>query len=594
MATKKNSRIGYVLAGRYKILEQIGKGGMSVVYLAMDDTLHKQWAVKEFKQTGARAKDAQFRKNLIAEAELMKNLDNPALPRIVDIIDADKTVFIVMDYIEGRDLGALVKNSKRLLLEEEVIDLGLQLCSVLDYLHTPDPRKGKPVIVYRDLKPENIIVDDRGMARLIDFGIARKFDEEKSSDTVVMGTKGFMAPEQLSATLQSDPRADIYSLGITLHYLVTGQNPDENTSVHPIREYNPKLSEGLEAIIAKCVQADRENRYQSCREIAYDLEHYTELTQEYRAVQQKKVNIFKGLAIAAISCLVAGIICFIISTLLKGSTYDAQIAEAVSITLNANTTPEDSDYKQKEAAYLSAIDTDDGRVEAYRGLLDDVYMADDSLSSVESERFYDLLNNHASHCGASDYASLCFDYADKLFFYKNDYGQAKKWYEEAVATNALESAYATTAQTYISICDFSENLSRKEGSDSVSENRNYAEYWNNLCERFDAVDNEESTTFSKLKLYELMLDALTGPAFVQEFKNAEISQYDLIDRVGQIRAKAEALGNEKLNYTQENLRLDTISRCETAKSVIDRIYASVIDTAHVSSAVPADQGSDMQ
>lgn len=586
MVVKKNSRMGYVLAGRYEIIRQIGEGGMSIVYLAMDDTLHKQWAVKEFKQTGARVKDEQFRKNLIAEAELMKNLDNPALPRIVDIIEADNTVFIVMDYIEGQDLGSLVRNSKRLLSEEEVIDLGLQLCSVLDYLHTPDSRKGKPVIVYRDLKPDNIIVNDRGMARLIDFGIARKFDEEKSSDTVVMGTKGFMAPEQLSTTLQTDPRADIYALGITMHYLLTGQNPDERTSVLPIREYNPQLSEGLEAIIAKCVQPDRENRYQSCREIAYDLEHYTELTKEYRAVQEKKITTFKRLAIATLSCFVAGIICFIVSAALKGSTYDAQIAEALSITLDAGTTPEDENYKQKEAAYLSAINTDDSRIEAYQSLLDD------ALSPAESEQFYDLLNDRASHCNASDYASLCYDYADKLFFYKSDYGQAKKWYEEAVVTNALDSALVTTAQTYISICDFSENLSRKEGSDSISENRNYAEYWDNLCKRFDAVDSEESTTFSKIKLYELMVDALTGPVFVQEFKNADISQQDLNDRVDQIKAKANSLANSKLNYTQENLCLDVVNRCEIARGVINRIYMSVIDTAHVSSEVSENQGSD--
>ena len=203
------AKIGAIIDGKYEILKQIGMGGMSTVYLAMDQHLNKQWAVKEIR---LRADDRESRviiQSLIAEANLMKKLDHPALPRIVDIIDSRDTIYVIMDYIEGEPLSRILEREGPQ-PEEDVLEWARQLCDVLSYLHTR-----KPPVIYRDMKPGNIMIRPDGNIRLIDFGIAREYKEGKTSDTVALGTKGYAAPEQFGGQGQTDARTDIYSLGVT-------------------------------------------------------------------------------------------------------------------------------------------------------------------------------------------------------------------------------------------------------------------------------------------------------------------------------------------------------------------------------------------
>ena len=215
------AKIGAIIDGKYEILKQIGMGGMSTVYLAMDQHLNKQWAVKEIR---LRADDRESRviiQSLIAEANLMKKLDHPALPRIVDIIDSRDTIYVIMDYIEGEPLSRILEREGPQ-PEEDVLEWARQLCDVLSYLHTR-----KPPVIYRDMKPGNIMIRPDGNIRLIDFGIAREYKEGKTSDTVALGTKGYAAPEQFGGQGQTDARTDIYSLGVTLYQALTGQTPSE-------------------------------------------------------------------------------------------------------------------------------------------------------------------------------------------------------------------------------------------------------------------------------------------------------------------------------------------------------------------------------
>ena len=163
------TKIGTVLVNKYEILKEIGRGGMSVVYLAMDKHLNKQWAVKEIRRSAKGQDDEIVVNSLLAEANLMKRLDHPALPRIVDIIETGQTIYIVMDYIEGDSLD---KNLAEYGVpsEEKVIDWAKQICDALAYLHSQ-----KPPIIYRDMKPANVMLKPEGNIKIIDFGIAREY-----------------------------------------------------------------------------------------------------------------------------------------------------------------------------------------------------------------------------------------------------------------------------------------------------------------------------------------------------------------------------------------------------------------------------------
>ena len=161
--------------GRYEILKEIGHGGMSTVYLAMDKNLNKQWAVKEICKVGNDEHEQAVVNSLLVEADLMKRLDHPALPRIVAIINTQETICIVMDYIEGETLESILTKYGAQ-SEETVVEWALQLCDVLSYLHSQ-----KPPIIYRDMKPGNIMLKPEGNLKVFDFGIAREYKEQSLS-----------------------------------------------------------------------------------------------------------------------------------------------------------------------------------------------------------------------------------------------------------------------------------------------------------------------------------------------------------------------------------------------------------------------------
>ena len=316
------ARMGEIIDGKYEVLREIGKGGMSVVYLAMDKRLNKQWAIKEFRKDKDDASKQVALKALLDEANLMKKLDHPTLPRIVDIIETRQTVYIVMDYIEGESLNKVL-DAYGAQPQEAVIEWAKQLSNVLDYLHTQSP----PVI-YRDMKPVNIMLKPDGTVRLIDFGIAREYKEGKEGDTEAIGTRGYAAPEQFGGRGQTDARTDIYSLGVTLYHLVTGKNPAEPPyEIYPIRHWDPSLSSGLEWLIQKCTQLNPGDRYQSCAEVTYVLENLDKFEGAYQKKLRGKVNAFLTCAILSV---VLGIGCagFLIgANTVKANTYQAKVDE---------------------------------------------------------------------------------------------------------------------------------------------------------------------------------------------------------------------------------------------------------------------------
>ena len=280
--------IGSLLDGKYKILNKIGQGGMSVVYLAMNEKANKQWAIKEMRKEKNKNYEI-MKQSLITETNLLKELKHPYLPSIADIIESDDTIIIVMDYVEGRPLSDIL-TEEGTIEEDKVADYAIQLCDVLDYLHSQNPP-----IIYRDLKPANIMLRPDGKITLIDFGTARKYNYDSVSDTTCLGTIGYAAPEQFAGeTLrQTDARTDIYNLGATMYHLLTGVNPSEPPyELYPIRRWDESLSNGLEKIILRATRKDPDKRFNDCKEMSYALQHFRDLDDSYIATQKKKMFLF--------------------------------------------------------------------------------------------------------------------------------------------------------------------------------------------------------------------------------------------------------------------------------------------------------------
>lgn len=253
--------VGDIFDNRYRILEMLGQGGMSSVFLAENTKLGTLWAIKQISKKNRPGMD--FR----VEPNILKRLEHPALPRIYDILEDEDSIYIIVDYIEGTPLDKKLSEEGRF-GEEVVTGWALELCRALDYLHSCKPNP----IIYRDMKPSNIIVMKSGRLKLIDFGISREFKAQSDSDTVYIGTRGYAAPEQYG-TGQTDVTSDIYSLGVTLYQLLTGKSPNEPPyEMKPVRYFDKNLSREIENIICKCTRQDPSERYKSVAELLKDLE----------------------------------------------------------------------------------------------------------------------------------------------------------------------------------------------------------------------------------------------------------------------------------------------------------------------------------
>lgn len=253
-----------IVNDRYVVIGTLGRGGLSIVYEVADLTLPRRWALKQF--VPPRLGDdelAQVREQFKREVELLSRLSHPRLPRVVDAFHWNGHDYMVMERIEGETLAARIATATGPFDEGLCQAWALQVLEVLTYLH-----EQTPPIIFRDIKPENLMVDPAHGIRFIDFGIARLFNPVKEQDTVFMGTPGFAAPEQFRRH-QSDPRSDLYSLGATLHSLLTLRDPALNPfAFEPISLVNPKVSKRMEQVVQRALEIRPENRFQSARDMA--------------------------------------------------------------------------------------------------------------------------------------------------------------------------------------------------------------------------------------------------------------------------------------------------------------------------------------
>ncbi|MBN1965416.1 MAG: serine/threonine-protein kinase [Anaerolineae bacterium] len=259
---------GTVLQNRWRIMGVIGVGGMASVYKARDlrfPNVTRYVAVKEMLNL---ASDPQIRevtlRNFEREADILATLNHPAMPEIYDYFPGSDHVYLVMEFINGQDLEAILN---KVPLEKLNIDTirkwAIELCDVLAYLHEHSPEP----IIFRDVKPSNIMIDQHGNIRLIDFGIAKVFQSGQKG--TLIGTEGYSAPEQYKG--EASPLSDIYAVGATLHHILTRRDPrlepPFSFAERPIRQFNPQVSSEFEAIIMRSLAYDATERYQSAREM---------------------------------------------------------------------------------------------------------------------------------------------------------------------------------------------------------------------------------------------------------------------------------------------------------------------------------------
>jgi eukaryotic-like serine/threonine-protein kinase len=260
------------LKERYRILEEVGKGGFGAVYKAVDTLFsYRLVAIKEMGQSHLSAQEmAEAIEAFKREAHLLAGLQHPNIPAIHDYFGEAGHWYLVMDFIEGETLEEhLGKARGKYLPVEKVLEIGIQLCTVLGYLHTR-----QPPIIFRDLKPANIILTPSGRAYLIDFGIARNFKPGQSKDTVAFGSPGYAPPEQYGKT-QTTPRADIYALGATLHQLLTGDDPTQTPfRFAPLQLGSQTTPAGLDTLIASMLEIDEKRRPVSMYAIKFELERF--------------------------------------------------------------------------------------------------------------------------------------------------------------------------------------------------------------------------------------------------------------------------------------------------------------------------------
>ena len=603
------ARIGEVIDNKYEILSLIGEGGMSRVWLARDQRLNKLWAVKEIGRTARDANNVVVVQSLITEANLMKRLDHPALPRIVDIIEDGKTIYVVMDYVEGESLKKVMRDLGHPMAEKDVIEWGIQLCDVLEYLHTRTP----PVI-YRDMKPSNIMLRDDGTVKLIDFGIAREYKEDRTSDTQILGTKGYAAPEQFSHTMQSDARTDIYSLGVTLWSLVTGLLPSEVPTLYPIRQINPGLSEGLEHIIARATRQDPAERYQSCAEMRYDLEHHDRLTEGYRETQRAKIRRFNRVRIFAACFAVLGVACIALSVYLKNSTYESYLSAART----ASVEEMGGDPSNAEQNYTMAASVDPGNITTYLELVDNVYKADQNFTMEEAERLTALMDEHLQDIQNSEgYAKLCYEIGTLYYVYYEQTGegdedrnyamsagvQAAQWFQRAAdsydqLTSAgrnctLTSAERSSATAYVTIGQFYQKLSQAtlEGSEGSV----YEGYWDSLVSAYDALGDEDPVMV-RLRLYQLIYEAISSPTYLNGFRRAGVTEeqaHELLENVLLSTAElSDDVGaNEKSQEMYDEIVGDVVSPSGRISDVSGSAAYRNINTVYGSAGAQAEAGS---
>ena len=558
--------IGSLVDGKYKILSEIGHGGMSVVYMAINEKANKTWAVKEVRKDGKMDFNT-VRQGLMAEIETLKKLKHPNLPSIVDVIEDEDSFIIVMDYIEGRSLDKIIEENGAQ-PESFVVEWAKQLCDVFGYLHSRTP-----AIIYRDMKPANVMLKPDGNIMVIDFGTAKNYEIDLG-ETTGIGTIGYAAPEQYigSGLGRTDARTDIYCLGITLYHLLTNVDPCKNLiSDKSIRAVNPALSHGLDAIIKKCTEHQPDDRYQTCAELMYDLENYEILEPLYKKKQKRKLGSFLITILLSILLAIGGFVLNLTAAQMATDTYATRIDDAAKT----------NDYDAKVDIYQEciAIPNKAGEKEAYLGLIQ-AFKENDSVFSVDEGKLLEKLiknNKAALQENPENYTEMCFE-TGKLYWYYYDYADGSQiakakssieWFQDVIDNAPEGYENLGMAKVYANIGIFYRDITTN--ITEANDKGKYKPLFENLTELMTSVAADENESeIVRLELIELTRGAIQQ--YATKFKVDGITEEQLTELYNSVANTVNSI--ETTADKTDELKATTVSNLPDTKAAIESAYGT--------------------
>lgn len=536
-----------VLNGRYEILKVIHANGMSNVYLATDNNLNKQWCLKEIRKSESGRDNVEYY-SLLQEAMIMKGLNHSSIPRITSIENSGDSVFIIMDYVDGMSVKAwLLKKGK--INQDIVVTWMKQVTSVMLYLHNR-----KEPIFYRDMKPDNIMIQSDGNIKLLDFGISVVIKEKGQIIEKALGTKGYAAPEQSKKGLVCDLRSDIYAMGKTMYYMLTGLNPAQlpKEKLKSVRLIDSSISIGLEQIVEKCTQDNPDDRYQSCEELLYALQNYKTLDTKYRKSLRRKCNLVIALFISSIFVLSMSFIPYNLNK-------NQQSKEYQRLKVVAEQTGRAVDYE-------ALLDVEPQDVTSYIGYIDAIKQ-DGIFSKDEENTLLGYININLEQLKLKeDYGSLAYNIGKLYWFYyegnSDDEGvlTSVKWFKDA-----LDLGYETElSNVYYQLGTFKRSI-----TSSVTESSDggmYREYWGNL-NKAKSIDNGE--------LVNLQLNSATASCistYAYNLKSDGVSYEEVTKEINSLKEyiKTYSPSIDKAKGTYNSLQ----KTVENLQSKVDTVYGA--------------------
>lgn len=503
-----------ILRGRYTVERLIHSKGMSNVYMVTDTSLHKVWCLKEIIKSEA-GKDLIEYQAILDEANIMKGLNHPNIPRIVTIEEEGDSIFIIMDYVEGMSLKEWLNDKGRIDIDVAVMWMQ-QIITLIAYLHN----LGNPIF-YRDMKPDNVMITKDGSIKLLDFGISVVLNEPHMKIERPLGTPGYAAPEQAKVGKEYDLRSDIYALGMTFYYMLTGVNVSAvhkackekrvKFKLEPIRDVNPKVPYGLEYIIEKCIQRNPDERYQSCEELLLDLQNYRDLGTDKKVRERRKLYAFLVFLLIGFSFIGFGY-------LKLRSNREKEYGEYLRLLEIAESNDRRSDW-------LAVLDEKGDSAEGYLGLLG-TYKNDGVFDSDEESEILGRLNANAEKVKkASKFGEMSFELGKLYWFYTEDenYGMVSsaRWFYEA-----KESGYdKSLSSAYYNVGSFKKNIGKAsvEGTDSGM----YKDYFEGLVTASNSGEgdlvtlqlNKEIAECLYLYMPYLKKDGVSGESVISEVES---------------------------------------------------------------------------
>lgn len=491
----------FLLNKRYKIVDIIHTAGMSNLYKAVDTNLGSHWAIKEILKSQAGKNKLEYR-SILQEADLMKSLNNPYIPRITSIETEGDSVFIVMDFVTGKSLQDILQSSTRI-DQSAIIPIMSQVAAVMKYLHNLNPS-----VIYRDLKPSNIMLSVDGSIRLIDFGISRRMTETGYLNEKALGTRGFAPPEQLLDNTKLDVRSDIFSFGSTFYTCLTGIMPKRDNlrenSIYErvsIRDIDASISINLNKIIMKCVERDIDKRYKSFDEILYDLQNIDTFSKEYK-------NRLKWKVIPVISGWVLSLMLIVGGTLLTFKRSEIVSSQYNSLIQTAESTKSLQDYGRAIEIKPNIIDPYFSMVEAIK---------EDGLFSQEEESsLLQVVNSNITSIQQNPrFTELSFEIG-RLYWFYSDSDNAKsssvKWLYDA-------SREDEEARVLYDIGDFQKTI-----KSLVIESRDsgvYSEFYSNLMK---ARNLNSDSDLVRVNIEKAIVDCLKSYAHKLKQENISLDE----------------------------------------------------------------------